>query len=172
MQRRNRNDAIAFGSRHVCGLAIAAAMLWAAPGWGKDYCCVCGNGEMTSVDERNSTMAAVKCSLICKDATSAVSGKCKVAAAEPVPSKSAAASGEVMLFATEDCSGNAATVTASSNDLAALAADGLFSFQVLSGGPASVWSETRFSGARTQPVGPTLCVSPGWRIKSLRIGAD
>ncbi len=158
--------------RYAGSLAIAAvALSWAAPGWGKDYCCSCENGEMISVDERNSMMASMKCSLLCKDATPAVAGQCKAAATVPAPTPKAAGA-EVALFATEDCSGNAATVTASSNDLASLATDGLYSFQVLSGSPASVWSGTSFSGSRTQPVGPSLCVSPGWRIKSLKIGAD
>lgn len=171
MQHGKETRALVRALRYVGSVAVAAALSWAAPGWGKDYCCPCESGEMISVDERNSMMASMKCSLLCKDVTTAVTGQCKVAAAEPAPTQKAGAA-EVALFATEDCSGNASAVTASSNDLAPLAADGLYSFQVLSGGPASVWSGTSFSGTRTQPVGPSLCVSPGWRIKSLKIGAD
>lgn len=172
MQHGKRTEALVHTVRHAGGLIIAAALLWTAPGWGKDYCCPCENGEMISVDERNSMMATVKCSLLCKDATRAVSGQCKAAAAEPAPAQKPGAGGEVLLFTSEDCSGNPAAVTASSNDLSPLAADGLYSFQVLSGGAASVWSGTGFSGARTEPVAPSLCVSPGWRIKSLKIGTD
>lgn len=127
---------------------------------------------MIAVDERSSMMASMKCSLLCKDATRAVSGQCQVAAAEPAPAQAGGTSGEVMLFTTADCSGNLVTVTASSNDLSSLAADGLYSFQVLSGGPAGVWSDIGFSGTRTFPVAPSLCISPGWQIKSLRIGTD
>jgi hypothetical protein len=171
MQNRKSTRVFVRAVRHVGGLTlVAAAVLWTAPGWGKDFCCPCGNGEMISVNERNSMMATMKCSLLCNDATPAVSGQCKVAAAEPAAAQKAGASGEVELFTTDDCSGNAASVAASSNDLSLLAADGLYSFQVLSGGPASVWSGTSFSGTRTEPVAPSLCVSPGWRIKSLKIG--
>ena len=173
MQHGKETRALVRAVRHAGGLAIVvAALSWAAPGWGKDYCCPCENGEMISVDERNSMMASMKCSLLCKDATPAVTGQCKVAAAGPAPTQKATIGAEVALFANEDCSGSAASVTASGNDLASLAADGLYSFQVVSGGPASVWSGASFSGTRTQPVGPSLCVSPGWRIRSLKIGAD
>ena len=121
MQHGRRNESWVQAVRHVGGLAIVAAtLLWAAPGWAKDYCCACENGEMFSVDERNSMMATMKCSLVCKDATPAVSGKCKVAAAEPAPAQKAAPGGEVALFATDDCSGNAAAVAASSSRLKAM----------------------------------------------------
>jgi len=173
MQHHEKNAASMRAFRYLGGpIIVVAAMLWTAPGWGKDYCCPCENGEMISVDERNSMMASMKCSLLCKDATRAVSGQCQVAAAEPAPAKEGGSSGEVTLFTTADCSGNPVTVTVSSNDLSSLAADGLYSFQVQTGGPASVWSDIGFAGTRTYPVAPTICISPGWQIKSLKIGTD
>jgi hypothetical protein len=159
--------------RHLRSVAIfAAVMVWALPAWGKDFCCPCENGKMISVDERNNITASVKCSVLCKDATRAVSGQCKIAAGEDAKAQSPHAGGEVALFTTEDCSGNAVAITASSSDLSSHAADGLRSFQVVSGSPASAWSGTGFSGARTQPVAASLCISPGWPIKSLKIGTD
>lgn len=180
MKRQERIQLLVRGSRYAAGLAIVAFQIAAAPVWAKDFCCPCENGQMISVDERNSMMATMKCSLMCKDATRAVSGQCKVAAAEPpkapaaeaAPVQKGAAGGEVLLFATDDCSGDSKTVTASSSDISSLAADGLYSFQVASGGPASVWSNIGFAGSRTQPVVPSLCVSPGFQIKSVRIGTD
>jgi hypothetical protein len=172
MQNGRRTEALSRTLRQMNHAILLTAILGAAPAWAKDFCCNCGNGEKISIDERNSMMASMKCSLVCRDATMAESGQCKVAAVEPAPVEKASAAGEVLLFTTADCSGTATAATASSNDVSSLAANGLYSFQAVSGGPASVWSDVRYSGARTDPVAPSLCISPGWQIKSLKIGTD
>jgi hypothetical protein len=44
--------------------------------------------------------------------------------------------------------------------------------RLLSTSGASVWSDISFSGTRTFLVAPSICLSSGWQIKSLRIGTD
>jgi hypothetical protein len=134
----------------------------------KEYCCPCDGGESVTVDERNSMMASMKCSLICSAPVRAESGACPAAA----PSAPAAAATTVLLFGSTDCSGEAVELAASSGDLTGRIAGGAHSFRVASGAAASVWSDTRHAGVRTAPVGPSYCVSPGFEIRSLHIGGD
>jgi hypothetical protein len=70
----------------------------------------------------------------------------------------------VLLFASEDCSGDASKVTAS----APKPSPGMRSFMVEAGPPASVWQKADYAGMRTQPVGTGICISPGWEIGSVR----
>jgi hypothetical protein len=70
----------------------------------------------------------------------------------------------LLLFASEDCSGDAGKVTATSGTVAS----GMRSFMLESGAPASVWQKADYAGPRTQPVGAGICVSPGWQIGSVR----
>jgi hypothetical protein len=43
------------------------------------------------------------------------------------------------------------------------------SFAVESGLPASAWQKADYSGAKTELIGPSICVSPGWEIASIRL---
>jgi hypothetical protein len=77
----------------------------------------------------------------------------------------------VLLYKSVDCSGDSVPVTQSTGQLAGSLA-GMRSFSVQSGGPAAVFEKPGFSGAHTAPVGPSICVSPGWAIAGVRIGAQ
>jgi hypothetical protein len=74
----------------------------------------------------------------------------------------------VLLFASADCSGNPTRINASTPKLAdqSIAAH---SFAVESGLPASAWQKAEYSGANTELVRPSICVSPGWEIASVRL---
>jgi hypothetical protein len=165
--------------RALGGAILIAIGAFAAPAaWADDYCCVCkGKKKGKDIRAGDDFTAGAQCSLECRRPTRPKPGKCEdvlkpeapVAAPTPAPTPATAAApatGTVLLFASDDCSGDATKVSGTTSDLA----EGLRSFTVESGGPASVWEEGDFSGRRTQPVGPTLCVSPGWEIGSVRIG--
>jgi len=83
-------------------------------------------------------------------------------AAAPVP---APASGVVLVFKSEDCSGDAVRLTGSTARLE----PGVRSFQVESGAPASAWAQADYAGPHTEPVGPSMCISPGFEIGSVRL---
>lgn len=153
-------------------IAVAAGGLATPAAWAEDYCCTCkGKKKGKNIDADDDFAAGMQCTLECRRPTLPKPGKCQEApkpttpAAAPTPAP-ATATGTVLLFASEDCSGDATRVAASTAGLP----DGLRSFSVESGGPASVWEDGDYSGRRTRPVGPTICVSPGWEIGSLRLG--
>jgi len=75
----------------------------------------------------------------------------------------------VLLFKSDDCAGDASVLTQSSGQLSGATA-GMRSFMVESGAPASAFEKPDFAGQRSAPVGPTVCVSPGWDIAGVRIG--
>jgi hypothetical protein len=145
----------------------------------KDYCCVCrGQSTGKAVDADDDFSATLECSMICKRPTKPKDGACEVAAAPPTPAAPPAAAatpgpamGRVLLFKSEDCSGDAVAVTQSTGQLSGAMA-GMRSFSVESGGPAAVFEKPDFGGARTERVGPSICVSPGWEIVGVRIGAN
>jgi hypothetical protein len=144
------------------GLALGASQLWA-----EDYCCICkGKTKGKSISAGDEFTAGAQCSLECKRPTLPKAGKCETApAAAPTAAPAAdAASGTVLLYASEDCSGDASKVTGTSAKIAG----GMRSFMIESGVPASVWQKESYSGAQVQPVGPGICVSPGWEIGSVR----
>lgn len=135
-----------------------------------DYCCPCKN-KPQSIEADDKTTATAQCSLVCKRFVLAKSGRCEgdaPAAAAPPAAAPPAATGStaVSLFKTDDCSGEAATVTASTGRLA----EGYLSFQGESGESVQVWEKPDFAGAATQPVGPGICLSPGWNISGVKIG--
>ena len=72
----------------------------------------------------------------------------------------------MLLFKTDDCSGDATTVTASNATLP----EGYLSFRGESGEPAQVWEKPDFAGTSTRPVAPGICLSPGWGIAGVKIG--
>ncbi len=147
-------------------LAISALLLLPAAAGARDFCCPCPGAEAVTIDERNNMMASMKCSLVCNAPVLAESGACPAA-----PVAAPAARGRVQLFASADCSGEAADVASSTADLGAQIAGGAFSFRLAAGEAARVWSETGYAGTGTAPVGVGICVSPGFAIRSVRIGA-
>ena len=81
---------------------------------------------------------------------------------------SAAPAGSVLLFASDDCSGSPKKITASTPNLTAQSIRAR-SFSVASGPPASAWQKAGYLGANVEPVGPSICVSPGWEIAGIRL---
>lgn len=156
-------------------LAAAALSILAAPARSAEYCCICkGQGAGKTIEGFNRGMAVGQCSLECGSFTNVTSGKCAAPpAAVPAPPAAVPApaaappppTGAVLAYKTDDCSGDAVRVTASTASLDS----GLRSFTVESGAPASAWAQTGYAGSHTEPVGPTLCVSPGFEIRSIKL---
>jgi hypothetical protein len=71
----------------------------------------------------------------------------------------------VLVYKSEDCSGAAVRLTGSTARLD----PGLRSFSVESGAPASVWAQADYAGSHTEPAGPSICLSPGFEIRSVRL---
>jgi hypothetical protein len=142
-----------------------------------DFCCPCKN-KPQSIEADDKATATAQCSIVCKRFVMAKSGRCEgdapaavaappAAAPAPAAAPSAAAgSATVLLYKSDNCSGEAATVTASSARLT----DGFLSFQGDSGEPVQAWQKPDFSGESTQPVAPGICLSPGWNISGVKIG--
>jgi hypothetical protein len=112
--------------------------------------------------------------MFCKRLTKPKEGACPAPpAAVPTPAPAAApapAPARVLLFKSDNCSGDASALTQSTSQLSGAMA-GMRSFSVESGGPAAAFEKADFGGQRTEPVGPSICVSPGWVITGVRIGA-
>ncbi len=136
-----------------------------------DFCCPCKN-KPQSIEASDRASATAQCSIACKRFVFAKPGRCEGDVPEPgAPAETATAPaakslGTVLLFKTDDCSGDATPVTASSATLP----EGYLSFQGESGEPVQVWEKPDFAGASTQPVAPGICLSPGWGITGVRIG--
>jgi hypothetical protein len=132
----------AVGLSAVAGLAQSA-----------EYCCTCqGQTAGKTVEAFNRGMAVGQCSLECGGFTNVTSGKCK-------------APGVVLAYKSEDCSGTATRVTGSTAGLDS----GLRSFLVESGPPASAWEQPDYAGRHTEPVGPSICVAPGFDVRSIKL---
>jgi hypothetical protein len=151
----------------AAGLLASAGMLHAA-----DYCCVCkGQTAGKTISATSKILATGQCSLECGNFTNASPGKCAEPAPGATPTAAAAptasAGGAVVLaYQSPDCSGSPVRVTAST---ARVAQSGVLSFQVESGASASVFEKADYGGRGTAPVAPTLCVSPGFEIQSIRM---
>jgi hypothetical protein len=146
-------------------IAISALSLAAVPAYADDYCCICrGKTEGKTISAGDELSAGAQCSITCRRPTRARPGKCEAATPPAAPPAAAAPAGSAMLFASDDCSGTGSKATASTAKLAG----GIRSFMVDAGAPASVWQNADYNGSRTQPVGPGICISPGWEIGSLR----
>lgn len=134
-----------------------------------DYCCPCKN-KPQSIEADDKASATAQCSLLCKRFVLAKSGRCEgdvpAAAAPAEAAPAAGGASAVSLFKTEDCSGEATTITASTARLP----EGYRSFQGESGEPVQAWEKPDFAGAATQPVGAGICLSPGWDILGVKIG--
>jgi hypothetical protein len=168
---------------HAAGIAlVVGATLWTGLAQAKDYCCVCrGQSAGKTIYADDDMSASFDCSMACKRPTKAKAGACEgPPAATPAPAPApapaatpatAAPAGRVLLFTTDDCSGEPAAVTQSTGRLTGALA-GMHSFSVESGAPASAFEKADFGGQRNAPVGPGLCLSPGWEIAGIRIGAQ
>lgn len=150
-------------------IAVLASVL-TAPAYAADYCCTCkGQAAGKTIESFNRSVAVGQCSLECGAFTNVTSGKCAAPpatvpapAAAPAPAPIA---GAVLVFKSDDCSGDAVRLTASTARLE----PGVRSFQVESGAPASVWAHADYAGTRTELVGPSMCVSPGFEIGSVKL---
>jgi hypothetical protein len=130
-----------------------------------DYCCLCKDQTAgRTIDAPNRGLAIAQCSLECGGFTDVTSGKC--AAAAPVVASPPAAGAVVLVFGSEDCSGDATRVSSSTPRLGERPAR---SFRVESGAPASAWEKADYAGRHTEFVGPSICVSPGFNIKSIKL---
>ena len=153
------------------GLLIYAGLSGAA-----DYCCQCkGQAAGKTINASNRAVAIGQCSVECGNFTNVASGKC----AEPAPGAApttpaaagtappaASASGRLVLaYKSADCSGDPIRL---SNSTARIEQPGVGSFQVESGASATVWEKPDYAGRGTAPVGPSICVSPGFEIQSIR----
>lgn len=113
-------------------------------------------------------MAVGQCSLECGGFTNVSSGKCAsppAAVTAPAAAAPPAPAGVVLVYKSEDCSGEALRLSASTARLD----PGLRSFAVESGAPASAWAQADYAGSHTEPVGPSVCLSPGFEIRSVRL---
>jgi hypothetical protein len=154
---------------HVAAAVTLGLALGAPQAWADDYCCICkGKTTGKSISAGDDLSAGAQCSISCRRATIPKPGKCEsapaaAAAAAAPAAPPAPASGTVLLFASEDCSGEATKVMAAGS-----VAAGKRSFMVDGTAPASVWQKADYNGMRTQPVGAGICISPGWDIGSVR----
>jgi len=137
-----------------------------------EYCCTCkGQTAGKTLDAGSRALAIGQCSLACSGYTNVTSGKCvtpppaPVAAPAEAPAPSAAAPASVVLaYKSDDCSGDPLRVTGSTARLD----PGLHSFRVDSGNPANAWEKSDYAGVHTEFVGPSMCVSPGFEIQSIK----
>jgi hypothetical protein len=139
-----------------------------------DYCCVC-RGQTTgkTLSASDELSAGVECSVVCKRPTRPKPGQCPAPSAPPPPAPAAApttpaAANSVLLYASEDCTGDAKSVSASSAKLSDQGITGIRSFSVASGLPAAAFEDPGYGGARSEPVGAGICVSPGWEVAGIR----
>jgi hypothetical protein len=149
---------------------LVTILLFAGAARAADYCCTCKDEKVGKTIEASSRFSATgKCSVECGDLALVTSGKCAVPATAPAPA--ATGSGHsVMLFKSDDCSGDSARVSKSTPDLKAAGIDDIQSMSVESGGPAIGFEKSDFGGRGTGYMGPTICVSPGFEIQGVRIG--
>jgi hypothetical protein len=133
-----------------------------------EYCCTCkGQTSGKTLDAGNRGVAIGQCSLECGGFTNVTSGKCSAPAPSPAaaPSASEAPASVILAYKSDDCSGEALRVTGSTARLEGSIA----SFQVDAGAPASAWEKPDYAGRHTELVGPSICVSPGFDIQSIKL---
>jgi len=165
----------AFGGFFAQLGTVAVLSLASASAWADDFCCVCKGGDKSfNVEAGDKFTAGLECSLKCKLPTRAKAGKCAAPAEAPAASSapaaaaSAAQGNSVKLFASDDCSGEAKSVSASSARLADAGMAGARSYEVEAGAAAGVWEKADYAGRKVEMVGAGVCVSPGWEIGSVR----
>jgi hypothetical protein len=134
-----------------------------------EYCCTCKGQTAGKTIDASRAQAIGQCSLECGGFTNVASGKCAApppaATATPTPAPSAASANLVFAYTSEDCSGDPLRVT----DATAKLQQGIRSFQVDSGSPASAWEKPEYAGLHTEFVGPGICISPGFEIQSIKL---
>jgi hypothetical protein len=163
--RRILGDAIV---RSAALAALSAALL---PAQAADYCCVCkGQPTGKSIEAPARAVAVGQCSLECGGYTNVTSGKCTAPppVATPAPAAAPSASGGsgvVLAYKSEDCSDSPIRVAGSTARLE----QGVRSFQVESGAPASAWEKPDYAGRHTEFVAGSICVSPGFDIQSIKL---
>jgi hypothetical protein len=135
-----------------------------------EYCCTC-KGQTTgkTLDAGNRGVALGQCSLECGGFTNVTPGKCAAPVPAPPPAAAPAVSESpgnlVLAYKSEDCSGEPLRITGSTARLE----QGIASFQVDAGAPASAWEKPDYAGRHTELVGPSICVSPGFDISSIKL---
>jgi hypothetical protein len=161
---------MAFGwALGIAGLVGTTALAQAA-----EFCCTC-RGQTTgkTITANDEVSASFDCTLACKRPTRPKPGACAAppAAAPAAPAAPAAAGVpvNVALYTSDDCSGEPRTITASSPKLADQGIGGVRSFSVVSGPAAAAFEKPGYTGAATQPVAASLCVSPGWEVAAVRV---
>jgi hypothetical protein len=128
------------GDAIVRSAALAALSAAVLPAQAADYCCVCkGQPTGKSIEAPARAVAA---------APSATGG-----------------SGVVLAYKSEDCSDSPIRVAGSTARLE----QGVRSFQVESGAPASAWEKPDYAGRHTEFVAGSICVSPGFDIQSIKL---
>ena len=154
--------------------AITGALLTASVARADEFCCTCrGQNAGKTISASDELSASFDCSLACKRPTRPKPGACAVAPAPaPVSAPAAAMPTAVALYASEDCSGEAKTINASSPRLADQGIGAIRSFSVVSGISAAAFEKPGYAGAGTQAIAPTLCVSPGWEVAAIRLQAQ
>ena len=156
----------------ISGLLLMAPVVQA-----DEFCCTCrGQATGKTISANDEMSASFDCTLACKRPTRPKPGACAAppAAAPAAPAAPAAAApaavpGNVALYASDDCSGDAKTITASSPKLADKGIGGIRSFSVISGPAAAGFEKSGYAGSSTQPVAASLCVSPGWEVAAIRL---
>jgi hypothetical protein len=131
-----------------------------------DYCCSCkGESVGRNIEAPNRALATAKCSLECKDLELVTGGKC-AAPASATPSGTTS----VLLYKSDDCSGDPAKLGKSTPNLKSAGIDDIQSMSVESGGPAIGFEKPDFGGRGTGYMAPTICISPGFEIQAVRVG--
>lgn len=158
-------------------MGLGAALMWGVAGGARaaDFCCPCSQSKSISIEAHDQLTASLECAVKCMHATKAKAGKCQAPGTAPAPSAAPAASdskprasgNKVSLFSSEDCSGEAKSVTETS---ARIGTAGLRSYRVDSGEMATAFEKADFGGRHVEPVGVGLCVSPGFDVNAVRIG--
>lgn len=159
-----------FLARSITVVALSAI---AGTVWADDFCCRCKDKKSYDIEANDELTAGLECSLKCKRPTRAKAGKCEVPAASTSPAAAAqpetgaGKGGALALYSSEDCSGDAKRVQASTSNLAGAGISGARSYMVESGAAAG-WEKSDFAGRKIEMVGAGVCVSPGFEIGSVR----
>jgi hypothetical protein len=172
----------------LLAIGIGAAAMWGpvVASRAADYCCVCNKDKSISIEASDELKGGFECSIKCKKPTRAKAGKCpapgagaappgtpaapRSSPAAPSDGSSQAGASKISLFSSEDCTGEAKSVSASTANLADRGIAGIRSYRVDAGEVAAAFEKADFSGRRVEPVGVGLCVSPGFDVGAIRLG--
>ncbi|MCC7548472.1 MAG: hypothetical protein IT532_11965 [Burkholderiales bacterium] len=161
--------------------SVAALSAAASVAWADDFCCECRDKKTYAIEADDDLAAGLECSLKCKRPTRAKAGKCPAPPASSTPgaaqqsqagATTPASSGSVVLYASEDCSGDGKRVSTSTAALSGAGIAGARSYMVESGPGVSVWEKADYAGRKVEAVGPGICISPGWEVGSVRFSGQ